>query len=191
MKKKLLVAPTALILFASSYTFAIGLGPQANFNYGFVHGNPKYGCMDGGLALSAKFDALPVYCSFSVDFGKTGFIHIDSNDNVHNPWRINVGAIADYWIMNPEIIGLWHWYWGAGGAVDLGFTTRGNNIYLGFGPRIFIGMHWWFANGFLELYAQQVFYPQFQFAIGTDGRDNGMFRVPIYFPAEMGLRFWF
>ncbi|MBR7063840.1 MAG: hypothetical protein IKI31_01600 [Treponema sp.] len=189
--KKILVLFITLLLTFSTKVFATGLGPQVNFNFGFTPGHASYGYTNGGVALSAKFDSLPVYWAFSMNFAKTGLTYIDNDFTVHNPWRINIGATADYWFLNKEIIGLWHWYWGVGGAADIGFTTYATTCYIGVGPRVLIGMNWFFMDGFMELYAQQVAQPMIQFAIGPDGTDNGVFRFPIYFPAEVGLRFYF
>ena len=189
--KKVMIVLACLMLSLGSKIFATGLGPQVNFNYGFTPGHADYGYLNGGVALSAKFDSLPVYWAFSMNFSKTGLYYLDNSGVAHVPWRINLGVTADYWFFNKEIKGIWHWYWGVGGAADLGFTTYKTTSYIGLGPRVLIGMNWFFMDGFMELYAQQVAQPMIQFAIGPDGTDHGIFRVPLYFPGEVGLRFYF
>lgn len=194
MKKYFTALLLAFALFANQKIFATALGPQLNLDYGFIvtplpdgytsfFGNFRF-----GSALSAKFDALPVFWAFSFDAAKHQY---DSNNEKVSAWILTFAASADWQLINAEIKGLWHWFGGFGIVADVGFTTTRTNVYTGFGPRAFIGMDWFFMDGFLELYAQQVLQPMLHFAFGNDARENGAFRFAVRFPSEIGLRFYF
>ena len=186
MKKKLIAVFAAVVVSASAGLFATGIGPQLNFDpvaTRFIT-PPAW-----GFACSAKFDNIPLY--FAGIFDIAPHFYKDDDGAVVATARLGLQVTADYWFMNPEIIGLWRWFWGVGGAVRTDFTANGKNFYLSTGPRVLAGMNWHFADGFLELYVQQAIQPELQFAFGEDGKANGVFYIPVYFPSSVGLRFWF
>ena len=200
MKKKFIATVVAAILSASTRLLATGLGPQINFDWGYAI-NPKSGISGAfdyttNFALSAKFDSLPIYWAFSFGFGPVtvydtiDMFNVPISSNV-NAYLIRLATTADYWVMNPQIVNLWHWYWGFGGFASMGFTTKGGNIYLDIGPRALIGFNWYFIDGAIELFAQQVFQPMMRFVFGKEGTNNGIFCIPLHFPIEIGCRFYF
>lgn len=188
MKKRIAALAAAVVLSASAGIFATGLGPQTNLEPSFT---PGYASSSGtwGMSLSAKFDSLPIYWALSTDGGY--YTYNDSDGDSVGTTLLSTTLTGDYWVMNPTIKGIWKWYWGFGGAVSTGISTNGKNFYLKAGPRAVIGMNWHFCDGFLELYTQGALQPEIEFAFGEDGTENGVVRVPFYFPFNTGLRFWF
>ena len=195
MKKKILAAVFAAAV-ASSGVFATGIGPQLNFDPVVTPGY-VYSPNTWGLACSAKFDSMPIYWALSTGVSSYSYKRIETSssgvkyDTYVNAPLFNVSATGDYWVQNPEINGIWKWYWGFGAAVSTSFGTTEPNFYLSAGPRAVIGMNWHFCDGFMELYTQGAVEPEIEFVFGEDGTTNGVVRVPIYFPFNVGLRFWF
>lgn len=187
MKKKLTALFAAALLSASAGVFATGIGPQLNFD---PVAAPRFTPPVWGLACSAKFDDIPLYFAGAFNI-IAPYTYVKSDGTPVVTARLGLQLTADYWFMNPEIIGLWHWFWGLGGAVRTDFSVNGKNFYFSTGPRAVAGMNWFFADGFLELYVQQAIQPELQFSFGDDGNASGLFGVPVYFPSSVGLRFWF
>jgi hypothetical protein len=188
MKKRIAAFVAAAIFSASAGIFATGLGPQTNFEPEFTPGYSSNSDI-WGVSCSAKFDSVPVYWALSTNAGN--YDYDDSDNSSVSNLLLSATLTGDYWVMNPTITGIWKWYWGFGGAVSTAVSMNGKNFYLRAGPRAVIGMNWHFCDGFLELYTQAAFQPELEFAFGEDGTNNGFVRVPIYFPFNTGLRFWF
>ncbi len=151
----LLVAGSASTLFANA---AIGL--QGGWNVG--HGP--------GGAITFKVDSLP--CVFAVD----GYWW---NDN------LGLGITADWWIQNPRLVGLLHYYYGLG--VGGGFDIHANqltDVYI-YG-RLLAGLNIFVIDP-LELYLQAAFTPGIQIGL-REGYGTGFYwGVPVNF----GFRVWF
>jgi hypothetical protein len=185
MKKKILMLVAALVLSSPAVVFATGLGPQLNLSPNFA---AEYPDSFWGLSCSAKFNSIPVYWALSADTGD--YTYKDSDNSSVKTNFLRTTLTGDYWVMNPTIRGIWKWYWGVGGIVST-TVSAGGNLYLSVGPRAVIGMNWHFLDGFLELYTQAAFQPEIELAFGEDGSANGIVRAPVYFPFNIGVRFWF
>lgn len=179
----------AIVFSASAGIFATGVGPQTNLEPSFTPGRANSPSM-WGMACSAKFDSMPVYWALATDGGY--YTYKDSDGSSVDTTLFSTTLTGDYWMMNPTIKGIWKWYWGFGGTVSTSVSTNWKNFYLRTGPRAFIGMNWHFCDGFLELYTQGAIQPEIEFAFGEDGSAKSEFvRLPVYFPFNTGLRFWF
>jgi hypothetical protein len=188
MKREMAAFAAAVIISASADIFATGLGPQTNLEQSFT---PGYTDSTGtwGIACSVKFNSIPVYWALSMDDGY--YTYKDSYGSSVGTTLLSTTLTGDYWVTNPTIKGIWKWYWGFGGTVSTAVSTNGNNFYLKTGPRAVIGMNWHFYDGFLELFAQGAIQPEIELSLGEDGSENGFIRLPVYFPFNAGLRFWF
>ncbi|MFC2280308.1 MAG: hypothetical protein ACFNLN_01895 [Treponema socranskii subsp. buccale] len=113
MKKKLTALFAAALLSASAGVFATGVGPQLNFD---PVAAPRITPPVWGLACSAKFDDIPLY--FAGAFNIAPYAYVKSDDTPVVTARLGLQLTADYWFMNPEIIGLWHWFWGLGAPAE-------------------------------------------------------------------------
>jgi hypothetical protein len=173
MKKKLFTYAVVLV-FAVGTMSATGVGPQSGSSYNV---SAYSGMVTSGLGCSAKFDSVPVYWALTTN--------INSSDHT---FYFNTELTGDYWVMNPNIKGIWSWFWGFGGVVSTG--SDGSVFYLNAGPRAVIGMNWIFCTGFLELYVQNAVEPEISFVF-TGTEENELPRFPVYFPFDAGLRFWF
>lgn len=190
MKKTILAAVAAVAITASAGLSATGIGPQIDSGVSFVPGS-TYVPNEWGAACSAKFDSMPVYWALSTDAGYYEYKNSDASSGWTSTMLLTTELTGDYWMMNKEIHGIWRWYWGLGGAVSTALSSDGKNMYFTTGPRGVIGMNWHFCDGFLELYTQGAVQPEIQFAFGEDGTKNGIVRLPVRFPFNVGLRFWF
>ncbi|MFA6856847.1 MAG: hypothetical protein WCR31_06525 [Treponema sp.] len=185
MNKKILALAAAVVLTSPAVVCATGLGPQLNLSSNLTAGYPGN---FWGLSCSAKFNSMPVYWSLSADTGD--YTYKDSDNSSVKTSFLRTTLTGDYWVMNPTIKGIWKWYWGFGGTVSTTVSADWD-LYLSVGPRAVIGMNWHFLDGFLELYTQGAFQPEIEFAFGSDGSANGIVRTPVYFPFNIGVRFWF
>jgi len=169
MNKKL-IALLLVIALATTSVFAVGIGIQL-----------------GGLAgLQGRFAAaLTVKPSDNVPW-------VFAVDFAISPNWINIGLAADWWAMNPEIKGLWHWFWGFGLGM---YADLIGNVGAGFGlgPRFLIGMNWRFTSWF-ELYTHIAWQPMLGFGAVYNGfinYNNNFYFSLVNFPINVGIRFWF
>ncbi len=150
----LLVAGSASGAFASA---ALGLQGGYTVNHGV------------GGAVTFKVSEAP--CVFAVD----GYW-----------WNsdFGLGLTADWWIQNPRLASILHYYYGPGLAV--GIDINGNQLHdLYVAGRLVAGLNIFVIDP-LELYLQVAFQPGVQ--IGFNGAGTGFYwGVPINF----GFRFWF
>ncbi|MDE5897939.1 MAG: hypothetical protein K2H09_01545 [Treponemataceae bacterium] len=149
---------------------ADGIGPQLRIIPGISTEDGRF--LAAGAACSMKFDRIPFYIAVSTDFD---FLS----------GSFDVSAAADYWILNPRISDCWKWFFGVG--LMAGASFSGSSVSVGAAPRAFFGMSWIFFDGYFELYAQQGVQPEVR---AVFGQDSGM-QVPIRFPSDVGVRFWF
>ena len=158
MRKKIVLAAIMLCIACGSI-FAFGIGVQG--------GTDVAAGGQTGVDITFKLDRIPLM--FAV--GIPSF----------SP--ISVGVTADYWIINPAIVGgpSWslNWYIGAG---IFGNFFLGDDFFVGLGARIPIGLNIYFLRHILEGYLQVA--PGIEFEVG-----NG-FRVDFVCPINYGLRVW-
>lgn len=159
MKKRFLGALLALAVVGSVSAFATGIGVQGGYNV--ANGGT-------GAALTFKLDSFD------------GVFAVDAN--FANGQFVSAGLTVDYWVQNPRLAGMFHYYWGPGFAVAYWTNPA---IYVAF--RAVAGVNI-FPVDFLELYAQIAWQPGFYIDfnngfIGTDWWKS--------FPVNVGLRFWF
>ena len=158
MKKRIALAALMLCIACASI-FAFGIGVQGGTDVA------KHGVT--GVAVTFKLSSIPLL--FAVE--------IPSFD----PFAL--GVSADYWIVNPAIIGnsalSLNWYIGAG---IFGDFFIGDDFYAGLGARVPIGINLFFLKQILELYLQVA--PGVEFEVG-----NG-FDVGFTCPVNYGLRVW-
>ena len=102
MKKKLTALFAAALLSASAGVFATGVGPQLNFD---PVAAPRITPPVWGLACSAKFDDIPLYFAGALNI-IAPYTYVKSDDTPVVTARLGLQLTADYWFMNPEIIGL-------------------------------------------------------------------------------------
>src|SRR5574344_767617 len=119
-----------------------------------------------GASITFKLSSAP--CVFAADADFTG-------------GQLNaIGLTADWWLKNPRLAGMFHFYYGPGFAVA--FYPKATGCAIGF--RLVAG-----ANIFvipeLELYLQAAWQPSFYFASDYSGF------VWNNFPVNFGFRFWF
>lgn len=159
MKKRFLGALLALAVVGSVSAFATGIGVQGGYNV--ANGGT-------GAALTFKLDSFD------------GVFAVDAN--FANGQFVSAGLTVDYWVQNPRLAGMFHYYWGPGFAVAYWTNPA---IYVAF--RAVAGVNI-FPIDFLELYAQIAWQPGILIDfnngfIGTDWWKS--------FPVNVGLRFWF
>jgi len=184
MKKLVIVLVLATVL-AAGTAFAdhpdgFGIGFFGNYNYG-------WGGTGGGVGLSLKIPALPVYWGINLGF--------DSN-------YFALGVTGDFYIIDNNIAGPFHWYLGLGGFFNLWMW---NNTYydvkykwnnIAGGLRVPVG----FSIQPLE-WLEVFFTISPSFGIWIQGeqkytyqevehRTNSKTGFGFGFPVEIGLRFW-
>ena len=161
MNKKLLGALGALLLLGSTAVFSnTGIGAQAGYSI-----SDKIGGMN--TSVTFKFGGFPMV--FAAD------LTIQRN-------FLTTGLTADYWVVNPEVFAILHWYTGPGLAASVVLTDYDfNSVYLA--GRWVLGLNM-FIYGPWELYIQSAA------EIGltlNDEIDFPKWRVPL----NVGFRYWF
>ena len=158
MKKKIVLAALMLCIACTSI-FAFGIGVQGGtdvVNNGVT-----------GLDITFKLSSIPLM--FAV--GIPSF----------NPFAL--GVSADYWIVNPSIIGnsvlSLNWYVGVG---IFGDFFIGDDFYFGVGARVPIGLNIYFLKQILELYLQVAPGIEIDFDNGVD--------PDFVCPINYGVRVW-
>lgn len=163
MKKRFLGALLALVVAGSTGAFAAGIGVQGGYNPGFSGG--------AGAALTFKLDSFDGV--FAVDASFAG------------NQLYSVGLTCDYWLQNPRLAGMIHYYWGPGFGVA--FRTYGDPA-IKISGRVVGGLNV-FPTKFLEIYLQAAWQPNlticFEHGIGENG---GWWNC---WPLNVGVRFWF
>lgn len=196
--KRLILLAAGMVLLASAHLFAIGLGPQVNFNPEFSLSGDLPTTWGTSLSLKTQRDSS---WAFAFGFNVSSYTY-DTDDYWYNERGKKIyyeestdiytlNATADKWLFGGTIKPFWHWFAGFGASASFSFTSNGDNVYFSAGPRGVGGMVWNFVDNFLELYAQGAVQPEIGLAIGDDGSWNGVLRMGIYFPFNAGLRFWF
>lgn len=162
MKKRLLAVVAALFVCGATSAFATGIGVQGGYN-------PAAGSA-GGAAFTFKLDNVPTVFAADFYFG--------------NAQLQAFGLTADYWVQNPRLAGMVHWYWGPGANIAFYPNTPALDI----GGRIFAGINI-FPIKWLEIYAQAAWNPHLymNFNSGNIGDASWWNRWPMNF----GVRFWF
>src|SRR5574344_499305 len=164
MNKKFLTVAAVLAVFAafsvsaaSKKSAAIGL--QAGYNPA-SHGY--------GGSITFKLSSLP--CVFAADLDLSG-----GNLNA-------IGLTADWWLKNPKLTGLFHYYYGPGFAAA--FYPSASNAFVGL--RLVVGANIFVIDP-LEFYLQAAWQPGIYF--GSNGIGvNDWWKS---FPVNFGFRFWF
>lgn len=161
MKKRFLALVGLLVVAGTAQLFAWGIGVQGGASVGGA----------GGAAVTFKLDESPLVFAVDASFYSN---------------YIGIGATADYWIQNPEVMdvsfGSWKWYYGVGLAAGVGL---GDNYFtFSVAPRALVGTNLFIMDNFLEFYTQLAYQPTL--SIG----DYGGFAL-INFPIVGGVRFWF
>lgn len=161
MKKRFLALVGLLVVAGTAQLFAWGIGVQGGASVGGA----------GGAAVTFKLDESPLVFAVDASFYSN---------------YIGIGATADYWIQNPEVMdvsfGSWKWYYGVGLAAGVGL---GDNYFIfSVAPRALVGTNLFIMDNFLEFYTQLAYQPTL--SIG----DAGGFAL-INFPIVGGVRFWF
>lgn len=161
MKKRILAVLAALIVAGTTGAFAAGIGVQGGYNPGNNGVGP---------ALTFKLDSFDGVFAVDANFGG-GQLQ-------------NVGFSVDYWMQNPRLTGIIHYYWGPGMA--LSFRTGDPAFNAAF--RVVGGINV-FPVEFLEVYAQVAWQPGLTicFNHGLETGDNWWNS----FPVNAGIRFWF
>ena len=162
MNKKFLGLFAALVVLGSTGAFAsAAIGLQGGYNP-----DPYRGAYNNGAAaLTFKLSSLP--CVFALDA------------SIGGGQLYSLGLTADWWIANPKLSGIFHYYYGTGLA---GGVTFGGNAISGayVGGRFLAGVNVFVVKQF-ELYLQAAIQPTYYF--------NDGFYLPI--PVNFGFRFWF
>ena len=161
MKRKYIGALSALLLLASASLFAnAGMGVQGGYSISNDMGGAN-------AAVTLKISGFPMV--FAADV------------NVNRDF-ISTGITADYWIVNPQLAGILHWYTGPGIDASLVFTGNSfGGVYLA--GRWVAGINV-FLSYTLELYLQAA--GELGLTIANDV-DFPKWRVPL----DLGFRFWF
>lgn len=161
MKNRFLALVGLLVVAGTAQLFAWGIGVQGGASVGGA----------GGAAVTFKLDESPLVFAVDASFYSN---------------YIGIGATADYWIQNPEVMdvsfGSWKWYYGVGLAAGVGLGDNYFNFSVA--PRALVGTNLFIMDNFLEFYTQLAYQPTL--SIGDDGR----FAL-INFPIVGGVRFWF
>lgn len=161
MKKRFLALVGLLVVAGTAQLFAWGIGVQGGASVGGA----------GGAAVTFKLDESPLVFAVDASFYSN---------------YIGIGATADYWIQNPEVMdvsfGSWKWYYGVGLAAGVGLGDNYFNFSVA--PRALVGTNLFIMDNFLEFYTQLAYQPTLSFG------DAGEFAL-INFPIVGGVRFWF
>lgn len=161
MKKRFLALVGLLVVAGTAQLFAWGIGVQGGASVGGA----------GGAAVTFKLDESPLVFAVDASFYSN---------------YIGIGATADYWIQNPEVMdvsfGNWKWYYGVGLAAGVGLGDNYFNFSVA--PRALVGTNLFIMDNFLEFYTQLAYQPTLSFG------DAGEFAL-INFPIVGGVRFWF
>ena len=165
MKNKKFYAVFAAMVVAlcagASASGTVGLGIQGGYSPGF------YGYAD--TAITFKIPNVPPVFAANVGIW---------NYEVHR-----IGLTADWWLANPNIVGVLYWYYGPGLAAGASFGLRSDracDLYVG--GRFVVGLNAWIVD-FLEIYLQAAG----QLGIDTSRKDLFDWAIPV----NLGIRFWF
>ena len=166
MNKKILTVAAVLAVFAafsvsaaSKKSAAVGLQVGANAT--------AFGAGEN-LALTFKVSALPCVFAATLD---------TDNSSV-----TGVGITADWWLKNPRLAGMFHYYYGPGFAASVNFAnSQYANMFLGF--RFVVGANIFVIDP-LELYLQAAWEP------GIYVGSKFSYELT-YVPLNLGFRFWF
>ena len=166
MNKKFLGIFAALVVLGSTGAFAsAAIGLQG----GAAAGN-AWGYNAAVTFKLSSFDAV-----FAVDLGLT------------NNWGLDTLAFqADWWVQNPRLAGMIHYYWGPGFAAGVYGLTGGNIGFYG-AFRLVGGINVFVVDP-LELYLQAAWQPGLY--VGSNGLILNADTI-LRFPIQFGFRFWF
>ena len=162
MNKKFLTVAAVLAVFAA---FSVSAASKKSAAIGLQGGwNPT----DNGYGAAITFKVASLPCVFAADANLTG-------------GQLNaIGLTADWWLKNPKLGGMFHYYYGPGFAAS--FYPTASGAFVGF--RLVAGVNIFVIDP-LELYLQAAWEPGFYFASSTSGF------VWNNFPVNFGFRFWF
>jgi len=150
-------------------TFADSPVHPGGLGIGALWGGSLNNGLHSNVALSLKLPTVPIF--WGIRLG--GF---DST--------LWVGLQGDYYILGSELIPTLSWFLGIGGYVNV---WLGNDLALGFGARLPIGLTWQPINIF-ELFLNLA--PQIGGYIWTHGDGGFDFPHGGFFGFEIGLRLW-
>ncbi|MDC7126612.1 MAG: DUF3996 domain-containing protein [Spirochaetales bacterium] len=170
MKKKALLIAIAMLIAASTSTFALGLGGGYRFGAGEIGGTSLL----GDAFFSVKFDE------------KSPLLGISG-------WATStygrLGLTADWWFFNNNIKGRWNWYLGAGPYVSTAFSLYSSYLNIGVGARLPIGFNWFFVDNRLELFLEAA--PAIGLGIKLDNYSStDLFCVDWSVLSSIGVRWW-
>ena len=168
MKKTFLIL--AALLLSTSTTFALGIGPQLDFQMG--KSVKDRNLMKIGFSCSLTFDDIPFYF--------TGYTDYDYANN-----SFESGASADYWIANPKIGNYFSIFFGPG--IYAGTSTKGKNIGIYTAARFFAGISFTFHDGAHEIFFQQTVQSGPYFQMGN----KSFWDILLEYPVNLGFRQWF
>jgi len=161
MNKKILTVAAVLAVFAAFNVSAAkkvtGIGLQGGWN---PVGNGY------GAAVTFKLSSLP--CVFAADA------------NFANNQLNAIGLTADWWLQNPKLGGMVHYFYGPGFAAAFYPPVTG----FFFGGRLVAGINAFVLDP-LEIYLQAAWEPGMYFDSNTSGF------VWNNWPINFGFRFWF
>lgn len=165
MNKKFLTVAAVLAVFAA---FSVSAASKKSAAIGIQGGADAASYAGtGNVDITFKLSSLP--CVFA------GGLYI-GNSNLSG-----FGITADWWLKNPKLGGMFHYYYGPGVAFSSWF---GSYMFVGF--RAVAGVNI-FVIPELELYLQAAWQPGIYFT--SNGlASNDWWRS---FPVNFGFRFWF
>jgi hypothetical protein len=171
MNKKFLGIFAALVVLGSTGAFAgAALGLQGGYAITDAVGSTN---IDVTFKLS-KSDAV-----FAADIGLAG------------NQLYSAALQADWWVANPRLAGMLHYFYGPGLAVGVfGLSSTSSWFGLIADFRAVVGVNIFVIDP-LELYLQAAWQPGITFAFtNTTANDSFGFHL-VKFPIQFGFRFWF
>ena len=139
----------------------IGLGAEGGYSF-FC----DYASWQGGVTL--RISEYP--------FVFSAFCHTDCDD-----WGL--GGEVDFWISNPKLLNMIHYYWGPGLVASV-FKDENKNYFFA-GTKVIAGLNM-FPTDFLETYLQTAL------EFGLEFKDDVKLKnLSFSIPLQTGFRFWF
>ena len=166
MNKKFLGILAALVVLGSTGAFAgAAIGLQGGYN------------INAGVGGALTFKLSNVDAVFAVDGGIWGNY-------------ASLGVTADWWIANPRLAGMIHYFYGPGLAGGIGLNTGNNGglAYIYAGGRFVVGLNVFVIDP-LELYLQVA--GQLGVTFADTRHDGGIYFPEWSVPLNFGFRFWF